>query len=97
MQARPALPNSTHHEQPRNEWIEIPVPAIITEETFALAAERLQANKDHAPRRTITPSVVQGLVICRKCGYSFYGTAMPNKVRGRFATIAVLAPIAAAS
>jgi site-specific DNA recombinase len=57
------------------------VPAIITEETFALAAERLQANKDCAPRRTITPSVVQGLVTCRKCGYSLYRTATRTSAR----------------
>src|SRR6516164_1151856 len=56
--------DSAHHERPREEWIEIAVPPIVTEETFALAAERLQGNKDHAPRRTITPSVVQGLVSC---------------------------------
>jgi site-specific DNA recombinase len=59
-------------ERPREEWIEIPVPALIAEETFALAAERLQANKGHALRRTITPSIVQGLVSCRNCGYSLY-------------------------
>src|SRR5262247_2197681 len=33
--------DSASHERPRAEWIEIPVPPIITEETFALAAERL--------------------------------------------------------
>jgi site-specific DNA recombinase len=77
----PASRNSTHHERPRNEWIEIPVPAIVTEETFVLAAERLQANKDLAPRRTITPSVVQGLVTCRKCGYSLYRTATRTSAR----------------
>src|SRR5262249_31982491 len=42
--------DSAHHERPREEWIEIAVPPIVTEGTFALAAERLQANKDHAPR-----------------------------------------------
>jgi site-specific DNA recombinase len=63
--------DSTHHERPREEWIEIAVPAIVTEETFALAAERLQANKDHAPRRTITPGVVQGLVSCRNAATVF--------------------------
>ena len=40
------------HEKPREEWIEIPVPAIVSEETFALAEERLEMNKIHAPRRT---------------------------------------------
>jgi hypothetical protein len=48
--------DSAHHKWPRDEWIEIPVPPIVTEETFTPAVERLQANKDHAPRRTITPS-----------------------------------------
>jgi site-specific DNA recombinase len=73
--------DSANRERPREEWIEIPVPAIVTEETFALAAERLQANKDHAPRRTITPSVVQGLVSCRKCGYGLYRTATRTSAR----------------
>ena len=73
--------DSAGHERPRAEWIEIPVTPIIREETFALAAERLQSNKDHAPRRTITPSVVQGLVSCRKCGYGLYRTATPTSAR----------------
>jgi site-specific DNA recombinase len=52
--------NSASHERPAEDWIAIPVPALISEEAFALAAERLEANKTHAPRRTVTPSVVQG-------------------------------------
>ena len=63
------------HEKPREEWIEIPVPAIVGEETFALAEERLEMNKIHAPRRTKTPSVVQGLVSCGKCGYALSRTS----------------------
>ena len=73
--------DSASHERPRAEWIGIPVPPIITEETFALAAERLQDNKDHAPRRTVTPSVVQGLVSCRKCGYGLYRTSTRTSAR----------------
>src|SRR6201985_1428411 len=61
---------SSSHERPRDEWIEIPVPAIVSAETFALAAERLADNKRFAPRRTIEPSIVQGLVSCRKCRYA---------------------------
>jgi site-specific DNA recombinase len=72
---------SAHHERPREEWIEIPVPAIVNAETFALAEERLQANKRHAPRRTITPNVVQGLVSCRKCGYALYRTSTRSTAR----------------
>jgi site-specific DNA recombinase len=73
--------DSTHHERPREEWIEIAVPPIVTEETFALAAERLPANKDHAPRRTITPSVVQGSVSCRKCSYGLYRASTRTSAR----------------
>ena len=58
-------------ERPREEWIEIPVPAIIDEPTFARAQELQHENKVHARRRTIEPSLVQGLVSCRKCGYAF--------------------------
>jgi site-specific DNA recombinase len=73
--------DSAHQDRPREEWIEIPVPAIITEECFALAQERLHANKINAPRRTITPSVVQGLVACRKCGYALYRSSTRTSAR----------------
>src|SRR5882724_12649081 len=62
--------DSAHHERPRGDWIEIAVPAIITDETFARAQELLEQNKVHAPRRTIEASIVQGLVSCSKCGYA---------------------------
>ena len=76
-----AARNSANHERPREEWIEIPVPAIVSDETFALAQERLERNKVHAPRRTITPSVVQGLVSCRKCGYALSRTSTRSSAR----------------
>ena len=72
---------SCSHERPRDEWIEIPVPAIVSEETFALAAERLVDNKRFAPRRTIEPSIVQGLVSCRKCGYALSRTSTRSSAR----------------
>ena len=62
--------DSAHHERPRADWIEIAVPAIVDEDTFARAQELLEQNKKLAPRRTITPSIVQGLVSCSKCGYA---------------------------
>ena len=76
-----ATRESASHERPREEWIEIPVPAIVSEETFALAQERLERNKVLAPRRTITASVVQGLVVCSKCGYALYRTSTRSSAR----------------
>jgi site-specific DNA recombinase len=73
--------NSAHQERPREDWIEIPVPALITEETFARAQELLHENKARAPRRTITPSVLQGLVSCRRCGYALSRTSARASAR----------------
>src|SRR5712671_4678717 len=73
--------NSIGHERPREEWIEIPVPALVSEESFARAQELLQENKIRAKRRTITPSIVQGLVSCQKCGYAFSRTSTQTSAR----------------
>src|SRR6201993_1069978 len=69
------------HERPREEWIEIPVPALVTEESFARAQELLQENKIRSRRRTISPRVVQGLVSCAKCGYAFSRTSTQTSAR----------------
>jgi site-specific DNA recombinase len=63
--------DSAGHERPREDWVAIPVPPLVSEESFARAQELLQENKIRARRRTITPSIVQGLVSCQKCGYAF--------------------------
>jgi len=73
--------NSAGHERPREEWIEIPVPALVTEDSFARAQELLRENKIRARRRTITPSIVQGLVSCQKCGYAFSRTSTITSAR----------------
>ena len=69
------------HERPREEWIEIPVPALVTEESFARAQELLEQNKIRSRRRTIAPSVVQGLISCAKCGYAFSRTSTQTSAR----------------
>src|SRR5215470_16758711 len=73
--------NTGGHQRPREEWIEIPVPALVTEETFARAQELLYQNKIRSRRRTIAPSIVQGLVSCAKCGYAFARTSTQNSAR----------------
>src|SRR6266571_3941252 len=56
---RKGLPsrNSASHERPRQDWIEVPVTPLVSEELFALAQEQLARNKHHAPRRTIEPTL----------------------------------------
>ena len=72
---------TTGHERPREEWIEIPVPALVSEDSFARAQELLQENKKRSLRRTIEPSIVQGLVSCQKCGYAFARTSTQTSAR----------------
>jgi len=67
-----ATRNSANHERPRQDWIEIPVPALVSESMFALAQEQLERNRHHSPRRTVEPSLLQGMLVCEKCGYALY-------------------------
>jgi site-specific DNA recombinase len=64
--------DTPNHDRPRSEWLEIPVPPLISEETFAVAHERLAQNTHFARRRTKTPTLLQGLLVCQQCGYSLY-------------------------
>ena len=73
--------NSANHERPRQDWIEIPVPALVSEATFALAQEQLQKNKHHSPRRTIEPTLLQGILVCQQCGYALYRTSTKTSKR----------------
>src|SRR5580700_4823452 len=74
LRQRKALPSRDvgGHERPRAEWIEVPVPALVSEEMFALAQEQLEKNKRHSPRRTVEPSLLQGILVCQQCGYGLY-------------------------
>jgi len=73
--------DSASHERPHQDWIEIAVPALISEEMFALAQEQLEQNKLHSPRRTIEPSLLQGMLVCERCGYGLYRTSTQTSVR----------------
>ncbi|MEU2867137.1 recombinase family protein [Streptomyces mirabilis] len=61
--------------RPREEWIEIPVPALVSEEVFALVQRRLAENAKFSPRNTKTPALLQGLLVCDVCGYAYNRTS----------------------
>ena len=73
--------SSASRERPREEWIEIPVPALVSEEQFALAQEQLERNKRHSPRRTREPTLLQNMLVCKRCGYAYYRTATRTSKR----------------
>ena len=62
-------------DRPREEQTEIAVPAIVDQDTFARAGQRLADNKRYAARNTKVPSLLQGLAACSACGYGYYRTS----------------------
>ncbi len=58
----------------RGEWIEIPVPPIVSEELFLAVQEQLEENRKQArQRRRGAAFLLQGLTVCGHCHYAFYG------------------------
>jgi len=62
-------------DRPKEEWTQIPVPAIVTEDTFERVQQRLADNKRFASRNSKVPSLLQGLAACSACGYGYYRTS----------------------
>jgi site-specific DNA recombinase len=60
-------------------WLRIPVPALISEVQHALAQELLARNSRLSPRNTRKPSLLQGILVCRECGHSYYRSSTRSK------------------
>jgi site-specific DNA recombinase len=58
---------------PSQEWITVPVPALVTAEQFDLVKRRLTANQRAARRSTTHPYLLRGLVSCGICRLSCTG------------------------
>jgi site-specific DNA recombinase len=61
------------------EWKPIAVPALVTAERFALVQQLLERNSRFSPRNTRRPSLLQGILVCRECGYAYYRCSTRNK------------------
>ena len=85
---RPRLrPSRGNPEQPKQatsryavapeQWISIPVPAIVSEDLFATVQEQLQENRRRARERAgRVRYLLQGLVVCAQCGYAYHGMSL---------------------
>src|SRR5437899_8203300 len=75
---------------PQEEWLPIPVPALVEPEVFAAVQEQLRENQRHArqsPRGALY--LLQGLVQCQHCGYAYYGKRLsPSARKGKPRTYA---------
>ena len=68
---------------PPEDWITIPVPALVEPEIFAAVQEQLQENKRHARQQSRRGALylLQGLLQCQHCGYAFYGKRLSPSAR----------------
>jgi recombinase/recombinase-like zinc beta ribbon protein len=76
---RPVGPGQTRRPAPPEDWIPIPVPAIVSEETFAAVQARLARNTQMARRNNTTHEyLLRGLVRCGQCQLSCMGRTLPT-------------------
>jgi site-specific DNA recombinase len=67
---------------PREDWLPIPVPALVEPEVFAAVQEQLRENQRHARQsRRGALYLLQGVLQCHQCGYAFYGKRLSPSAR----------------
>jgi site-specific DNA recombinase len=62
---------------PPQEWITVPVPALVAAERFDLVQRRLAANQRNARRNTTHPYLLRALVSCGVCRLACTGSPAP--------------------
>jgi site-specific DNA recombinase len=68
------------YDQDPQQWILIAVPALVDEALFATVQEQLQENQKRARQsQRGAKYLLQGLLVCKQCGYSYYGKPVSNK------------------
>src|SRR6266568_6044319 len=76
---RPLQPKHaySHRDVPSEQWMSIPVPALVDAVLFDAVQEQLQENRERArvPQRG-AKYLLQGLIVCACCGYAYYGKAI---------------------
>ena len=58
---------SGHRIRPEEQWIHIPIPALVTEEDQRRAREMLSSHKLNSPRKTKYEYLLRTLVVCGEC------------------------------
>jgi site-specific DNA recombinase len=72
----------TMSDVPAEEWIGIPVPAIVSAEIFSAVQAQLEENRRRARQgQRGARFLLQGLLCCAECGYAFYGKTLSPAAR----------------
>ena len=91
MRGKPEFPKMpmTRVDTPPEDQIFIDVPALVSAELFAAAQEQLEENRKRRRVRAHGASyLLQGLVVCKGCGYACYGVKVTHAVNKGRATYA---------
>jgi site-specific DNA recombinase len=73
----------TKIERPEEEWIIVPVPAIVSPEEWETAHRILQKNAQMSKRNAKEPYLLTGLMKCATCGFAYVGSSAPRTKNGR--------------
>ena len=77
---QPVGPGDSKALRPEEEWIPIPVPAVVTQEVFDRVQAKLSFNQQIAPRNNTTHQyLLRGLVSCGRCKLSTIGRTIHSK------------------
>ena len=76
---------SSSRDKPSNEWIYIDVPSLVSVDVFDAASEQLERNRRLSARNGRGKRyLLQGLTVCAKCGYAYYGkTVSRSAAKGK--------------
>jgi site-specific DNA recombinase len=67
-------------DQPNQEWLSIPVPALVDAEIFEVVQKQLKENGQRARQgQRGALYLLQGLLVCAQCGYAYYGKQVSRK------------------
>lgn len=66
--------------KPREEWIHVCIPAIISKETFEMAQRQLERNAEFSKRNLRRQYLLTGLLVCGKCGHKYSARTLRNTV-----------------
>lgn len=67
--------------RPREEWIPLETPAIITSEMFEAAKEQLLRNREFAKRNLKRDYLYSKIIYCGRCGYKMFAGFQPSKTK----------------
>lgn len=65
-------------ERPREEWIQVPCPAIIDNEQFEYAQKLLQDSRRRWAKKSLNKYLLSGLLRCADCGNTLTGRRAKN-------------------